>query len=60
MLRARLTEVLGDLAGDLIAAGVHGLTPLGSTGEFAYLSRERAHRRGGGQGSAIPLRRRRR
>ena len=23
---------------DLVAAGVHGLTPLGSTGEFAYLS----------------------
>src|SRR5580698_6161776 len=31
-------DVLGRLAGDLIAAGVHGLTPLGSTGEFAYLS----------------------
>ncbi len=31
------TEVLGRLADDLIAAGVHGLTPLGSTGEFAYL-----------------------
>ena len=31
-------EVLGRLADDLIAAGVHGLTPLGSTGEFAYLS----------------------
>src|SRR5277367_1324713 len=31
------TEVLGELVGDLIAAGVHGLTPLGSTGEFAYL-----------------------
>ncbi|MFY9759612.1 MAG: dihydrodipicolinate synthase family protein [Xanthobacteraceae bacterium] len=30
--------VLGRLVGDLIAAGVHGLTPLGSTGEFAYLS----------------------
>ena len=25
---------------DLIKAGVHGLTPLGSTGEFAYLTRE--------------------
>src|SRR5262245_48573880 len=24
------------LASDLIKAGVHGLTPLGSTGEFAY------------------------
>jgi 4-hydroxy-tetrahydrodipicolinate synthase len=35
-----LTGVLGKLASDLIAAGVHGLTPLGSTGEFAYLSRE--------------------
>src|SRR5476651_410677 len=30
-------DVLGRLADDLIAAGVHGLTPLGSTGEFAYL-----------------------
>ncbi len=34
------TDVLGRLANDLIAAGVHGLTPLGSTGEFAYLARE--------------------
>jgi 4-hydroxy-tetrahydrodipicolinate synthase len=34
------TGVLGKLAGDLIAAGVHGLTPLGSTGEFAYLDNE--------------------
>jgi 4-hydroxy-tetrahydrodipicolinate synthase len=34
-----LTDVLGRLASDLIAAGVHGLTPLGSTGEFAYLDR---------------------
>ena len=33
------TDVLGRLCGDLIAAGVHGLTPLGSTGEFAYLDR---------------------
>jgi len=32
-------DVLGKLCGDLIKAGVHGLTPLGSTGEFAYLSR---------------------
>jgi 4-hydroxy-tetrahydrodipicolinate synthase len=32
-----LTDVLGRLCADLIAAGVHGLTPLGSTGEFAYL-----------------------
>ena len=31
-------EVLARLCEDLIAAGVHGLTPLGSTGEFAYLS----------------------
>lgn len=30
--------VLGGLVDDLIGAGVHGLTPLGSTGEFAYLS----------------------
>jgi 4-hydroxy-tetrahydrodipicolinate synthase len=35
-----LTDVLGRLVSDLIQAGVHGLTPLGSTGEFAYLSRE--------------------
>lgn len=34
------TDVLGRLASDLIKAGVHGLTPLGSTGEFAYLTRE--------------------
>jgi Dihydrodipicolinate synthetase family len=34
-----LTDVLGKLASDLIKAGVHGLTPLGSTGEFAYLDR---------------------
>jgi 4-hydroxy-tetrahydrodipicolinate synthase len=31
-------EVLGRLCDDLIASGVHGLTPLGSTGEFAYLN----------------------
>jgi 4-hydroxy-tetrahydrodipicolinate synthase len=36
-----LTDVLGRLASDLIDAGVHGLTPLGSTGEFAYLDRAR-------------------
>lgn len=30
--------VLARLCNDLIGAGVHGLTPLGSTGEFAYLS----------------------
>jgi 4-hydroxy-tetrahydrodipicolinate synthase len=34
------TNVLGRLCDDLIKAGVHGLTPLGSTGEFAYLNRE--------------------
>jgi 4-hydroxy-tetrahydrodipicolinate synthase len=34
-----LTDVLSRLSSDLIKAGVHGLTPLGSTGEFAYLSR---------------------
>ena len=34
------TQVLGRLCDDLIKAGVHGLTPLGSTGEFAYLSLE--------------------
>jgi len=33
-----LTDVLGQLASDLIKAGVHGLTPLGSAGEFAYLN----------------------
>jgi 4-hydroxy-tetrahydrodipicolinate synthase len=33
-------DVLGRLCDDLIKAGVHGLTPLGSTGEFAYLSHE--------------------
>lgn len=32
------TQVLAKLCDDLIAAGVHGLTPLGSTGEFAYLN----------------------
>jgi 4-hydroxy-tetrahydrodipicolinate synthase len=31
-------DVLARLCDDLIHAGVHGLTPLGSTGEFAYLS----------------------
>ncbi|MEJ2433556.1 MAG: dihydrodipicolinate synthase family protein [Pseudolabrys sp.] len=33
------TDVLRKLCDDLIEAGVHGLTPLGSTGEFAYLNR---------------------
>jgi 4-hydroxy-tetrahydrodipicolinate synthase len=32
------SDVLGRLCEDLIKAGVHGLTPLGSTGEFAYLN----------------------
>ena len=32
-----LAPVLARLCEDLIAAGVHGLTALGSTGEFAYL-----------------------
>jgi 4-hydroxy-tetrahydrodipicolinate synthase len=31
-------DVLTRLCDDLIEAGVHGLTPLGSTGEFAYLT----------------------
>ena len=34
------TDVLGKLCDDLIESGVHGLTPLGSTGEFAYLNSE--------------------
>ena len=33
-------SVLGRLCDDLIKSGVHGLTPLGSTGEFAYLDRD--------------------
>jgi 4-hydroxy-tetrahydrodipicolinate synthase len=32
------TDVLSRLCDDLITSGVHGLTPLGSTGEFAYLN----------------------
>jgi len=32
------TDVLERLCDDLIKAGVHGLAPLGSTGEFAYLN----------------------
>jgi len=31
-------DVLARLCNDLVEAGVQGLTPLGSTGEFAYLS----------------------
>ncbi len=33
-----MEEVLGRLCEHLIASGVHGLVPLGSTGEFAYLT----------------------
>ena len=36
-------DVLGRLCRHLVRCGVHGLTPLGSTGEFAYL--DRAQRR---------------
>jgi 4-hydroxy-tetrahydrodipicolinate synthase len=32
------TGLLAKLCDDLIRSGVHGLTPLGSTGEFAYLN----------------------
>ncbi|MFO1129533.1 MAG: dihydrodipicolinate synthase family protein [Rhodospirillales bacterium] len=39
-----LDDVLGRLVEHLIDAGVHGLTPLGSTGEFAYLSGEQRRR----------------
>ena len=43
--RGRVKEpVLTRLVNDLIEAGVHGLTPLGSTGEFAYLNREQRRR----------------
>jgi 4-hydroxy-tetrahydrodipicolinate synthase len=34
------TAVLARLCEDLLDKGVHGLTPLGSTGEFAYLTSE--------------------
>jgi len=37
-------DVLARLCDDLIQAGVHGLTPLGSTGEFAYLNRVQRRR----------------
>jgi dihydrodipicolinate synthase/N-acetylneuraminate lyase len=36
--------ILTRLVNDLVDAGVHGLTPLGSTGEFAYLNRDQRHR----------------
>lgn len=43
--RRRVKEaVLARLVDDLIGAGVHGLTPLGSTGEFAYLDRDQRRR----------------
>ena len=35
------SDVLARLCDDLIKSGVHGLTPLGSTGEFAYLDNAR-------------------
>lgn len=36
--------VLTDLVEHLIASGVHGLAPLGSTGEFAYLTHQQRYR----------------
>src|SRR3990170_3591195 len=43
--RGRVKDaVLTRLVDDLIGAGVHGLTPLGSTGEFASLNREQRRR----------------
>jgi 4-hydroxy-tetrahydrodipicolinate synthase len=39
-----LDEVLARLVEHLVATGVHGLTPLGSTGEFAYLTAEQRRR----------------
>ena len=39
-----LDNVLSRLCDDLIQKGVHGLAPLGSTGEFAYLSFEQKKR----------------
>ena len=36
--------VLARLCDDLVKAGVHGLTPLGSTGEFAYLNWQQRRR----------------
>jgi len=35
-----MESVLTDLVDHLVGTGVHGLAPLGSTGEFAYLSQE--------------------
>ena len=37
-------QVLADLVEHLLASGVHGLTPLGSTGEFAYLNEQQRER----------------
>ncbi len=37
-------EILARLCDDLIKACVHGLTPLGSTGEFAFLNRAQRRR----------------
>jgi 4-hydroxy-tetrahydrodipicolinate synthase len=37
------TKVLARLCRDLARKGVHGLSPLGSTGEFAYLSADQRH-----------------
>jgi len=39
-----LDDVLGRLVDHLINQGVHGLVPLGSTGEFAYLNWEQRRR----------------
>jgi 4-hydroxy-tetrahydrodipicolinate synthase len=39
-----MTGVLSQLVEHLVASGVHGLTPLGSTGEFAYLSLEQRYK----------------
>ncbi|MBV7336575.1 dihydrodipicolinate synthase family protein [Chloroflexi bacterium TSY] len=39
-----MEQVLADLVNHLVAQGVHGLTPLGSTGEFAYLTWEQRRR----------------
>lgn len=38
-----LTAALGQLVDGLVQAGVHGLSPLGSTGEFAYLDASQRH-----------------
>jgi 4-hydroxy-tetrahydrodipicolinate synthase len=39
-----MRNLLTDLVDHLIDEGVHGLAPLGSTGEFAYLSQEQRRR----------------